>query len=569
MKEYYKKIAGLSMAFFMLFSTAFMLMPKVSADGAYDINFQAEGTHTMTIDGGVLKIDNVNVTLRNGDNDIGEASCTDETHCKIRVNDGTAGTLNYNAGGAFALFDTNGHVEYVFSSINTNKVFLVENAGGNNGGGNEQQANTNGTVTYTYTGSPAMITINGGQFDVERANNTVVVNQTTKISTGEVSYNYESGTVEICVETLFIERLTALTINGTPVDVNKTPDQLLHMTRDQRIQYIANVEKADSYVIATTTTENLGEYMTVGNFLWSYMDVDKGTDDYVGNGNFEFININWNGDDYSLQDLIDNDYGFMEWNEWENRDTHQMEGGAMLPAGAVITVRLIPNAGYQLTSFTINGGEFEAGDNDHVGIYTFEVPRGNFHLGAHFTKVKNEVDAEDADAVVSGSIKLGGAEESMAAGTAKLGISNVDLEPAQISNFKDAAGDYNVKTYLDISLFNTIYKGTADDAWDKQVDELNHKATITLKLADDVDGNDIVIVHEKHDGTYEVIETVYNEKNHTITFVTDSFSNYAIASRTINKSNPKTGDSILIYSLILLISAFGVYNKSRKKSCKM
>lgn len=566
MKEFYKKIAGLSMAFFMLFSTAFMLMPKVSADGAYDINFQAEGTHTMTIDGGVLKIDNVNVTLRNGDNDIGEASCTDETHCKIRVNEGTAGTLNYNAGGAFALFDTNGHVEYVFSSINTNKVFLVENAGGNNGGGNEQQANTNGTVTYTYTGSPAMITINGGQFDVERANNTVVVNQTTKISTGEVSYNYESGTVEICVETLFIERLTALTINGTPVDVNKTPDQLLHMTRDQRIQYIANVEKADSYVIATTTTENLGEYMTVGNFLWSYMDVDKGTDDYVGNGNFEFVNINWNGDDYSLQDLIDNDYGFMEWNEWENRDTHQMEGGAMLPAGAIITVRLIPNAGYQLTSFTINGGEFEAGDNDHVGIYTFEVPRGNFHLGAHFTKVKNEVDAEDADAVVSGSIKLGGAEESMAAGTAKLGISNVDLEPAQISNFKDAAGDYNVKTYLDISLFNTIYKGTADDAWDKQVDELNHKATITLKLADDVDGNDIVIVHEKHDGTYEVIETVYNEKNHTITFVTDSFSNYAIASRTINKSNPKTGDNVAFYSLILLISAFGLYSKSKKKA---
>lgn len=413
-------------------------------------------------------------------------------------------------------------------------------------------------VDYTYTNERAEITINGEYFDVNNPAIGGSGNQNGGHFTGPFEYGYDSGDVTIAIDTLFIFRLSALTINGTPINVTRTPAQLLQNTRQQMIHYEVTVAKADTYVISTTTVQNEGEYMTVGNFLWSYMDVDKGTDDYVGHGQFELVNVHYNNTDYSLQDIIDADLGYLEWNEWINNETHQKEGGAMLPAGAVLTVRLIPDAGYQLTSFTINGGEFEAGDDDHVGIYTFTVPRGNFHLGAHFTKVNNKVDADGADAITSGSIKLGGAEESMQVGTAKLGITNVDLEPAKISNFKEAAGDYSVKTYLDIKLFNTIYKGKANESWDEQVDELQHKAKITLKLADDVDGNDIVIVHEKHDGTYEIIETVFDPVKHTITFVTDSFSNYAIASRTIDTKNVKTTDNVGIYFIALMSSIIGL-----------
>jgi len=48
-----------------------------------------------------------------------------------------------------------------------------------------------------------------------------------------------------------------------------------------------------------------------------------------------------------------------------------------------------------------------------------------------------------------------------------------------------------------------------------------------------------VIIHERHDGTYEVIETIYDPVANTVTFTTDSFSNYAIASRTAG--SPDTG----------------------------
>ena len=92
---------------------------------------------------------------------------------------------------------------------------------------------------------------------------------------------------------------------------------------------------------------------------------------------------------------------------------------------------------------------------------------------------------------------------------------------------------------MDISLFNTIYKGSENASWDTQLDELDHEATITLQLDPSVDGNDVIIIHEKHDGTYEVIPTTYDATNHTITFKTSSFSNYAIATRTI--AAPDTG----------------------------
>ena len=117
-------------------------------------------------------------------------------------------------------------------------------------------------------------------------------------------------------------------------------------------------------------------------------------------------------------------------------------------------------------------------------------------------------------------------------------VKDVDLTDEEIAGFENAAGEYNVSTFLDISLYQTTYKGTPNESWDEQINQLRRAATITLQLEEDVDGNEIVIVHQKHDGTYEVIPTVYDPVAHTITFKTSSFSNYAIASRTVANATP-------------------------------
>lgn len=375
-------------------------------------------------------------------------------------------------------------------------------------------------VTYTNTNDPIeRLTINDKDFD---------------FSKNQISYEYNgSGTVKVTMETFAtLAYITSVNINGTPYAVPTATADILNLAAEdgQVFRYtFNNVPKADSYTIATTTTRST----IFGGFSWSYKDVDKNEDNYVGNGYLEIQEVEYNGTKYTGEAaIIAANLPYLRLNRTPENDY----GEIMLPTGSKVTLKLIPNAGYQLTSFTVNGGEFEA--QEEVGTYIFTSESGNFHLGAHFTKVADAVKADDADAVTSGSITLGNGE--LDNGTARLEVKNAEgLEPADIENFEGNAEGYNLKTILDIKLFNTIYKGTASESWDNQLDELNHEATITLKLDPSVDGNDVIIVHEKHDGTYEVIPTVYDPVNHTITFKTSSFSNYAIATRTI--ASPNTG----------------------------
>lgn len=385
---------------------------------------------------------------------------------------------------------------------------------------------TTSTINYTPTGDRVdRITINDAEYDFSKST---------------ISYPYDgtTTTVNIVLETFAtVNKITALNINGARAVPTATAD-ILNLVDGQVFRYSYNVPKADTYNISTTT-ERSG---LVGSFLWSYKDVDKGTDDYLDHGRIELINANYDDTDYTPANIgIPGAPGYIQWDEVNTPEG--VFGSAVFPAGTRLTLRLSPEVGYQLTSFQINGVDIAPQDTPMV--YEFTMPAGNFHLGAKFSKVANAVDADGADAVTSGSIKLGNGEFDN--GTARLDIKNaVDINPSTIEGFEENTGDYNLKTILDIKLFNTIYKGTADDTWDKQLDELNREATITLQLDEGVDGNDIIIIHEKHDAEghitgYEVIPTTYDPVTHTLTFKTSSFSNYAIATRTVKAPNTGYG----------------------------
>ena len=194
-------------------------------------------------------------------------------------------------------------------------------------------------------------------------------------------------------------------------------------------------------------------------------------------------------------------------------------------------------------------------------------------MQATIAQVEDVVKSK-SEKVESGNIELGGEEGAMSVGTARLDVNDIELSPEQISNFEEAAEDYEIKNYLDISLFNTVFKGKETESWDTQVKDLENDATITLKLEDGVDGNEVVIVHEKHDGTYEIIPVEYDSETNTITFKTKSFSNYAIATKTgeaettaeteetadknnvpaKNENSPQTGDIIRNVFIVLPVA---------------
>lgn len=330
--------------------------------------------------------------------------------------------------------------------------------------------------------------------------------------------------------------MTGLRINGQTINnLPRTRAELQACYTDHMLEIeVDNIVKADTYdiVIESRYPNSSEEFM--GNFLWDYNPNGyTGLEDKILNATLTFVEAEYNGHKYTTEEEVNALGGIYIWNDAERKNIYTEDregcGEAQFPVGTKLTVKIIPDAGYQLIDFGINGGVFDP--QEEIGTYTFTVQGGPFHLQATIAQVENIVKSK-SEKVESGTITLGGTENSMAIGTARLDVDDVTLSQEQITNFEKAAEGYNINDYVDISLFNTVFNGKETSSWDTKVKDLQNDATITLKLEDDVNADDVAIVHETHDGKYEIIQVEYDESTNSVTFKTKSFSNYAIAIKT-------------------------------------
>lgn len=241
--------------------------------------------------------------------------------------------------------------------------------------------------------------------------------------------------------------------------------------------------------------------------------------------------------------------------------------------GYRVVFEFVPEYGYQLTDIRINGQKL--GVSGLVNQFEFKMPDANIHFDAEFTKTKDIVKA-NSEKISSGKVSLG--DNQLDGGTAQLIVNDIELSSDKIKDFEDAAEGYTVSNYLDIDLYQVFYKGKNDsnDVWSNKIDEFDNEVTITMKLKDGITADDIVIVHNIHDGEeYEIIKIEsYDSETNTITFKTKSFSNYAIATKeetndttkveekttTLKgETNPKTGDSIVIFVVIFVVAVLGIF----------
>lgn len=415
-------------------------------------------------------------------------------------------------------------------------------------------------ISFGINGSPHYRLLNSNtQFTKE--NGEIVGLQSKEAE--EIRYNYDSNnnnnTVTFNMHTQWDDVITSLKINGQAYLTPQTKETLINSFRKEgRAIFfdVTDVPYAESYTVEVVGRKQTIEEKIMGNFGWNYDHLSQvEEDDKIPNGTLQFVKATYNNVTYSTPEEVNAAGQIYQWEDAEKKASYSSSndrsafGEAMFPVGTELTVRLVPDSGYQLTEFTLNGSPFTVGEE--VGVYTFTITGGNFHLGAHFTEVNNEVSAE-ADDIKSGSIELNSNEQSFAYGTAKLDVDNVEnLSRDRINEFEKTADEegYNVENYLDLSLYNTVYKGGVKDekgnfeSWDTQVEKLNKKAKITLELEENMRGKDLVIVHETHNNNevtgYELIEAEYNERDNTITFETDSFSNYAIATKDKTESEGK------------------------------
>lgn len=331
-----------------------------------------------------------------------------------------------------------------------------------------------------------------------------------------------------------------------PIDV-KMNGQSVTLTPGENDRYSIEVDDADTYTFDLKLIKN-GEY----TIIWANPDCTDTSippDMRIVHGNAHIVaKYTPNGQlipmsDYTQQGStggVINGYGWAKASKDE-----------------VVVFEFVPEYGYQLTSVAANEQPLEP--QEETNRYTFTMREGNVHFAATFTKTDDVVNTGTAS-VRGGTVNVA---NNLNGGTARLTVNDADLSADKIRGFQNAAGAYSVSQYLDIDLYNVFYKGKNDasDVWSNEIDELQEDATISLQLADGVNANDIVLVHNIHDGeNFEIIPVdSYDPATNTITFRTKSFSNYAIATKDSKKGGSKgvnTGDdNNIIPDLVIMITA--------------
>lgn len=411
------------------------------------------------------------------------------------------------------------------------------------------------SIKATYDGSGMEVYLNTAK----------IGDESNKIE--ETGKGYASGEINnlISIQLAFGDgNIGSVTVNGEKINIPEG-------TKD-RLKF--SVAPASEYVIVVTKAKNSSSSDVPRTIIW---DSDKNNNsslkdnEILKNGSIEILDI---------KDKSGNSIGLNE----VKQDTTKNNGWASILPGYKVILKLKPDYGYQLTSIKINDETLTAKEEESTFEYT--MPDTNVHLSGIFEKVDNKVTA-DTEKVKEGKIEI--SESEIDSGSVVLSVSDAALTEEQTAKFKEKTEGYEISTFLGISLDKVVYKGTENDVWSKKLNDLKNKATITLKLEEKINGNEIKIIHEKSDGTFEIIPADYNASENTITFKTSSFSNYAIASKTENniesKENnkeennnnenientviPKTGDNIMKYAIIfvlvaLILAGFLAYNQKKK-----
>ena len=368
-------------------------------------------------------------------------------------------------------------------------------------------------ITGTYDGFGMEIRLNGE----------IIERESKKIQgTGK---GYASGEIYnlITIQLAFGDgNIGTVTVNGKSV---KLPEG----TKD-RVEFAA--APASAYTIEVTKSSTVTKIKR--SIVWESDNANNTSlkeDELLKHGSVEIIGIkDEDGNPVELKDI----------------DQSTSHGYGEIVPGSEITFRVTPEYGYQLDSITINGQSLTPLED--TSTYTYTMPDTNVHICGIFTKKEDQTEL-NTDKVKNALIQL--AENEITSGNSRLMIKDAQLTPQQQEAFEKAAGDYRIVGYFDIKLAQILYKNSTTNMWVNNIAALKNPAKVSLQLGTDleVESNDLIVIHENSDGTYEVIPASFDSAAKTVMFQTKGFSNYAVAykkSETTTENSTKettTGDT--------------------------
>ena len=304
------------------------------------------------------------------------------------------------------------------------------------------------------------------------------------------------------------------------------------------VSVYAQLEKKDEYEIQfhgatqavgtsedTAITVNGTQHIQIDRkcltVTWAYDDT-YGEDGRIEHGTAEIIKIN--GQDVSQ----------MTFSNFANNPGDKSGGHLAVKRDDVVTIKLIPDYGYQLSGASING--VTLAPQTEVSTFTFKMPDTNVHFKGIFTQTQDEIKTSGTK-VSSASVENGA--NAAPSGNLRLTVEDSDANTtnalAQVENAVSAEA-------VNLTLDQIVSKGNGN-SWETPVTQFSQPVKMKLKVADYDTAAGYEVVRE-HNGNLTKLTTSVSEDG-TLTFETNQFSTYFIVktAKKADNGNAKTEKS--------------------------
>ena len=303
------------------------------------------------------------------------------------------------------------------------------------------------------------------------------------------------------------------------------------------VSIYAQLEKKDEYEIQfygaqtagtsedTAITVNGTQHIQIDRkcltVTWAYDDT-YGEDGRIEHGTAEIIKIN--GQDVSQ----------MTFSNFANNPGDKSGGHLAVKRDDVVTIKLIPDYGYQLSGASING--VTLAPQTEVSTFTFKMPDTNVHFKGIFTQTQDEINTSGTK-VSSASVENGA--NAAPSGNLRLTVEDSDANTtnalAQVENAVSAEA-------VNLTLDQIVSKGNGN-SWETPVTQFGQPVKMKLKVADYDTAAGYEVVRE-HNGNLTKLTTSVSEDG-TLTFETNQFSTYFIVktAKKADNGNAKTEKS--------------------------
>lgn len=306
---------------------------------------------------------------------------------------------------------------------------------------------------------------------------------------------------------------------------------------------------------------------------WAYDTQTYGDDAYLEHGKAYVIAVEGVNDLHSIP--------------FANNPGDSKGGHIAVETGKKVTIKLIPDYGYQIAGVRLNGGETLIPDANNISTFTFVMGDGNVHFKGIFTKVADTISVSGSNAVGQASIQDG----SNAAPSGNLRLTVADNKSYNTDSVKNMVQGAASAQAIDLTLDQIVSKGDGTN-WENNITEFDKPITLNIEL-EDYDANYEYTVVRNHDGDIAELET--SVVDGSISFKTNRFSTYVIVKKAKNSSNqgtteatteittttattnsannngnntdsPKTGDYSMPYvAMIFVVSGMALYYVTKKK----